>query len=79
MDAQNPSTSAAPRASRKATDPGIIVKLTLFVPYRRGDLKSMGEAVTKAEALTTLDGLKKIADIVEIIKAEAREGARPAE
>ena len=56
---------------------GMLVKLTLFIPFARGDLDGMAKAVESAKSLTTKDGLSKIADNVEVIEAVAREGIRP--
>lgn len=77
MNANAPPAAPATRAAKKTVDAGIIVKLTLFVPYVRGNLDSLSTAVSKAKDLSTVDGLKKIADGVEIVKAETKEGTRP--
>ena len=52
----------------------MIVKLTLFIPYTRGDLASMTSAVETASKLLKPD---TYASNVVIIKSDAREGSRP--
>lgn len=57
---------------------GIRVKLSLFIPYKDGDLDELSAAIAASKKLRTREGLIQLADLpsVEIEESSAKDTSR---